>query len=397
MTDTAAAIFSKEHAMLDEPAEIEQHAKDIGDTRTLPASWYVDPVVHAVERDEIFFNSWRYVCHASLLGKPGQYVTASIFDQDIFVVCGQNNQLRAFYNVCPHRGHRLLDGKGSKKRISCPYHAWTYDLDGRLIRARGDGADGLFAQSDICLSAVRVERLLDFIFINLNHDAAPLADHAPGLAESISTVVPDLSQYRPRDDIGYFGGAYGCNWKVAMDNFLECYHCETAHPSFADIMDISGNRFSFHKNYSYQFIPSAMKANNAAFPLDLQEDALDGHFWFLFPNTIFSVFPGVKNFSVSRVDADGPENTMRFFDSFAPPGVSKEREAARSDWGIAVVNQEDKALCENVQRGMHQRCYDKGYYFVDPDRQNLTEEAVRFFHRLYIDRLRDPLTSRGLL
>ena len=166
-----------------------------------------------------------------------------------------------------------------------------------------------------------------------------------------------------------------------LDNFLECYHCEVVHPSFADMMDITSNRFTLFENYSYQYVSTARKTQNAAFPLDLEEDALEGHFWFLFPNTMLSVLPGVKNFSVSRAEPDGPEKTARFFDTFAPPGTSREREEARSKWGLEVVNEEDKTLCENVQRGMHQRGYSQGYYFIDPERQNLTEEAVRVLSR----------------
>lgn len=363
----------------------------VTDARTLPASTYVDPAVLEAEKEELFFRGWHFVGHAGRLAEAGQYVTTSIFDQDIFVIRGFDGELRAFYNVCPHRGHRLVDGSGSKSRIACPYHAWTYDLEGQLLRARGDGRDGGFSRSSICLSAVRVDRILDFVFINLDPRAEPLAEYAPGLADSIAAAVPDLADYEPRDDVDYFGGAYKCNWKVMLDNFLECYHCEVAHPSFADMMDITSNRFTLHDNYSYQYVSTARKAQNAAFPLDLEEDALEGHFWFLFPNTMLSVFPGVKNFSVSRAEPDGPEKTVRFFDTFAPPGTSREREEARSKWGLEVVNEEDKTLCENVQRGMHQRGYTQGYYFVDPERHNLTEEAVKFFHDLYRERMTERL------
>ena len=284
----------------------------VSDARTLPASTYVDPHILEAGKEALFFRSWHYVCHAARLAETGQYVTASIFDQDIFVIRGRDGELRVFYNVCPHRGHRLLDGNGSKTRIDRPYHAWTYDLEGQLLRVRGDGPDGGFSQSPICLSTVRIDRMLDFVFINLDPQALPLANYAPGLAESIAEAVPDLSEYEPRDNVDYFGGAYRCKWKVMLDNFLECYHCKVAHPSFADMMDITGNRFTLHDNYSYQYVPTARKEQKAAFCLDLDEDALEGHFWFLFPNTMLSVFTGVKNFSVSRAEPDGPKKTERF-------------------------------------------------------------------------------------
>lgn len=378
-----------------EPHPTTRHAEivDVAGTRTLPAYYYTDPAVLEIERDELFFRQWHYVCHAGRLVQPGDYVTGTLFDQDYFLVRGQDGEIRAFYNVCAHRGHRLLDGSGCRNRISCPYHAWTYALDGRLMGLRSSGEDQRFSRSDIRLSGIRVDRILDFIFINLDPDATPLDEFAPGLAESIASKVPDLATYLPSDNADYFGGTYDCNWKVVIDNFLECYHCETAHDSFSDLMDIKNSRFTLHGTYSHQYIPTAGKADNAAFPLDLAEDDLDGHFWFLFPNTFFSVFPGVKNFAVSRSEPDGPGRTRRMFDMMAPSGVSRERQEARSRWGLEVVNEEDRSLCENVQRGMGQRGFSQGYYLVEPDNHNLTEEGVQFFHRLYADALEDKLAA----
>lgn len=376
------------------PAASRTDIVDVSGTRTLPAYYYTDPAVLEIERDDLFFRQWHYACHAGRLERPGDFVTGTLFDQDFFLVRGQDNEIRAFYNVCAHRGHRLLDGSGCKNRITCPYHAWTYALDGRLMGLRSSGEGQCFSRSDISLSGIKVDRILDFIFINLAPDAPPLAAFAPGLAESISARVPDLENYRSSENADYFGGAYECNWKVVIDNFLECYHCETAHSSFSDLMDIKQSRFSLHGTYSYQYIPTAGKADNAAFPLDLAEDDLDGHFWFLFPNTFFSVFPGVRNFAVSRSEPDGPGRTRRMFDMLAPAGVCRERQEARSRWGLKVVNEEDRSLCENVQRGMRQRGYTQGYYLVEPDNHNLTEEGVRFFHGLYADALEDTLAAR---
>lgn len=370
---------------------------DVAGTRTLPAYYYTDPVVLEIEKTELFFKNWHYVCHMDRLDAPGKFVTASLFDQDFFLVRGKDGDIRAFYNVCAHRGHRLLDGAGQKTRITCPYHSWTYDLGGQLIGLRSSGQKQKFARSDICLSSIRVDRILDFVFINLDPGAIPLAEYAPGLADSIASKVPDLGIYSSQEQSDYFGGTYGCNWKIVIDNFLECYHCETAHASFSDLMDIANSRLSFHDTYSYQYIPTAGKADNAAFPLDLSEDDLDGHFWFLFPNTFFSVFPGVKNFSVSRSEPAGAHQTRRMFDMLAPASADhkdcRERVEARSKWGLEIVNEEDKALCENVQRGMHQRGYSQGYYLVEPDNHNLTEEGVHFFHRNYADRLEATLST----
>ena len=360
--------------------------------RTLPSFCYTDECVLDLERRELFHKSWIYVCHESQLAHAGQFVTTDIYGQDVFVVRGPDGELRAFYNVCPHRGHRLVEGTGKRRIIVCPYHAWSYSLDGALVRSPGSENSDV-GNADICLSAVRVETILSFVFINLDKDAPPLAEHAAGLADHIRSVRPELGDYRLRSNIDYFGGAYACNWKIVLDNFLECYHCGIAHRSFGDMMDVSGNRFSLHGNYSYQFLPTAGKAKNLAYPLDLEEDDLDGHFWFLFPNTIFSIFPGTKNFSVSRADPVSVEQTTRFFQTLTPEDINTEREAARSKWGLEVVNEEDKALCENVQRGMRQNGFDRGYYLIDPEQGGVTEEAVKFFHDLYRSRMQPVMSS----
>ncbi len=358
---------------------------DGGSLRCLPARFYTDPGILEIEKEALFFRTWQYACHAGAIPEPGDFAAVSIFDQDLFLVRGSDGDVRAFYNVCPHRGHRLVEGQGRARRIVCPYHAWTYNLDGSLFRARGPQGACRSEASGVRLSEVRVDRILDFLFVNLDPDAPPLGEQVPGIGRAMLRAVPDLQNFLLRNDAEYFGGVYDCNWKVALDNALECYHCEVAHKSFSDIMNMPGIAYEFRGGYSYQHIPTAGKAQNLAYALDLDSDMLDGHFWYVFPNTYFSIFPGTPNFSVSRFEPQGPERMRRRFDTFTPPDVDLDREAARSRWGFEVVNEEDRALCENVQRGMRQRGYDRGWYLVDPEHANLTEEGVRFFHRKYLE------------
>lgn len=357
--------------------------REVGISRSIPAKFYIDPLVFEQEKHELFFKNWHYAGHISQLEEPGKYLTGNLFDQEYFLICDKEKRVRAFYNVCAHRAHRLMNGQGQKRVIVCPYHQWTYDYQGKLFGARGLNKNQTFDRDNICLEEIQVDRILDFIFINLDPNAEPLASYASGIEDQILNVVPRIHEYRRIDNADYFGGNYECNWKVIIDNFMECYHCESAHTDFSDLMDIKGTRYKFHGNFSHQIIPSARKANNRAFPLDLKEDVLDGHFWYIFPNIIISVFPGVKNISVSRCDPDGPEQTLRFFDVLAPPDVNIERQQKRAKWGMEVVNQEDKSLCENVQRGLHQRGYSQGYYLIDTCNGNTSEEGVQFFHRHY--------------
>jgi choline monooxygenase len=364
---------------------------NIAESRTLPGWTYTDPTLWEAERTGIFFRHWHYVCHQSALDAPGKYVTTAIHDQDVFLACGHDGEIRAFYNVCAHRGHPLVEGSGSKQRLVCPYHAWTYDLTGQLIGVRGGERGGGFVRSDICLSAVRTERLLGFVFINLDPEAPSLAEFAGDLPDAIRDAVPGVEDLRPQQGTEYFGTEIACNWKVLIDNFLECYHCETAHPSFSDLLDIPGTKHGFGKNYTHQFIPSACKAENAAYPVDLEHDFTDGNFWLLYPNTTFGYLPGTPNITVSRIQSVAPERCMRFSHVYGPPGVWTENDEKRRRWAIDFVVAEDVRICEAVQRGMRSRGYSQGHYIINPDDENFTEECVRFFHRHYAAEMHEAL------
>ena len=371
------------------PSELDPHRAadrapllDIGISRTLPGWAYTDPDVWAAEK-ALFLRHWQYVCHESALDAPGRFVTTAIRDQELFLTCGHDGDIRAFYNVCAHRGHPLVEGEGTKQRLVCPYHAWTYDLTGRLVGAPGSNRTEGFMRSEICLSQVRVDRLLGFVFVNLDPDALPLAEYAGDLPDQIRAHVPGVEDFRPHQGTGYFSAEIKANWKVVVDNFLECYHCEPAHPTFSDILDIPGTKHGFGRNYTHQHIPSACKAQNSAYPIDLDRDFVDGNFWLLYPNTTFGYLPGTPNLSVSRIESLAPARTRRWRHVYGRPGVWTSNDEKRRQWAVDHVVAEDIRLCEAVQRGMHSKGYSQGHYVINPEDENFTEECVRFFHRHY--------------
>ena len=354
---------------------------------TLPASWYTDPAVLEAEKRHLFFRTWQYACHSSQLERPGDYVTMSIFDQDIVLTCAGDGQIRAFYNVCLHRGHQLVEGAGNASRMTCPYHAWTWALDGRLVGVRRGTSTKSVDKSEICLTPIRVDRLLDFVFVNLDPDAAPLADFAPGLAEDLAARLPGWRDFQRTETATYFHEPFKCNWKALIDNFLECYHCETAHPTFCDMFRSCDIKHFFGPNHLLQHLPSAQKSETRAYQIDLQNDLLDGNFWFLFPNTLFSSVPGAPSVAVSRVCPAGSELTARTSDYLVAPGADPERLRERDVFLNQKTVAEDRALVEAVQRGMHSRGFNQGRYMIDPEEENFTEEGVRFFHNRYVQEM----------
>jgi len=366
---------------------------EIGTRRTLPGWAYTDAAIWEAEKQAIFYRHWHYVCHESALDAPGKYVTTAIHDQELFLTRGHDGEVRAFYNVCAHRGHPLVEGEGQKNRLVCPYHAWTYDLTGRLVGARGSNRTEGFVRSDICLSGVRVESMLGLLFVNLDPDAPSLAEYAGGLPDAIRAAVPGVEEMRPQRGTEYFGSDIAANWKAVMDNFLECYHCGPAHPTFCDLLDVEGTRHDFGTNYTHQYIPAIADDGKAPYPIDAGTDFTDGSFWLLYPNTTFGYLPGTPNFAVSRIDSLAPERCRRFSHHFGPPDVWTGSDEKRRRWAIDFVVAEDVAICEAVQRGMRSRGFDQGLYIVNPENEECTEECLRFFHRRYAAEMGEALTE----
>ena len=360
--------------------------------RALPARYYVDESILAREKEQIFFKSWQYAAHISELAEQGSFVATEILGQNIFVIRDRQGDLRAFYNVCPHRGHQLLEGAGRKNVIVCPYHQWSYDLNGELLGNRSTPGSVQAPANEICLSEVRVDRLLDFVFINLDAQALPIAEYWPGLEEQILAASPGVKSYTLSNSVSALHPVdLRANWKIHVDNFLECYHCRNGHESFCDMLDVPNQRQSLQQNYSYVFIPSANRPDNKAYPLDPQFDDMDLHFWHLFPNIGLAQFAGPGNLSISQWLPVGPERARRRIAQLdvaevTDPGML-ERRRLRTIWARDVLQPEDIGFIESVQLGMSQRCFEQGWYMVDPQNEEISEVMVRHFHQTYLAHL----------
>jgi len=174
-----------------------------------------------LERQQIFHKSWQFLCHEEKLAQPGSYVAADVEGQSIFACRDKTGELRAFYNVCKHRGHELLQGSGKTKTIACPYHAWVYGLDGRLSSARRSELIENFSTDEACLDPVRVEVFCHLVFVNLDPDASALGKQSESLSDEIMSYAPDLASLTYAHTLTY---RIQANWKAVVDNYLECYH-----------------------------------------------------------------------------------------------------------------------------------------------------------------------------
>lgn len=350
---------------------------------TLPGRFYVEPESLVRERERLFLRTWHYAGGLSELAQPGDYVTARLLDQNVIVIRGRDGVLRGFHNVCQHRAHELLEGRGNIRTIVCPYHAWSYTDDGRLLSARGLERQPEFDAARLCLKPVRIDVLADaLVFYSVDPQATPLSEAAADLDADLRAMLPALPGYRARP----FSEPrrIAANWKVVVDNFLECYHCAPAHPAFCDLLDMASYRMTAQGLWSSQ--KGALRhGSNAAYAVADEAGERRALFWWLFPSTVINVMPGAPEISIGTILPDGVSHTLRRFQRFAAEGA--EPDTAREAYGRTVLGPEDVAICESVQRGLNSLGFDQGRIVHDAANPHHGEAAVHHFHRLVLQAL----------
>ena len=345
---------------------------------SINAESYLDPKFLKAEQREIFHKSWQFLCHEEKLREPGSYIADDIQGQSIFAVRDAKGELRAFYNVCKHRGHELVKGEGRLKTvITCPYHAWAYGLDGQLRTARHSDDLVDFEKSDFCLTPVQIETFCSLIFVNLDPGASSLAEQTEDLAQEITGYAPDIASLTFAHRLTY---RIAANWKTVIDNFLECYHCSVAHKDFVSLVEMDTYKVTTHGIYS-SHMAKAGRSDNTAFTIrDAQ--VTDHAVWYLWPNITLMRYPGRGNFMVWRFIPVGPEETYEIFDFFFEEDQPNDTEEAAIRYIDEILQIEDINLVESVQRGMQTR------YIIDKSDPSIGEHGVHHFHGLVLDAYR---------
>ncbi|MEO0620420.1 MAG: aromatic ring-hydroxylating dioxygenase subunit alpha [Pseudomonadota bacterium] len=355
---------------------------------TLPARFYTDRNIFDLEQERIFAKTWWYAGHQSQVAETGRYMTTQIHDQNVFVVRDRSGDLRAFYNVCQHRGHELLEGAGRTNVITCPYHAWAYDFDGTLKSARNTERMAGFDKCDFALKPVRVEVFCGLVFVNLDEDAKPLKEQAAQLEDEIRSYCPKVDEvvFAQRDTYDV-----AANWKVLIDNFLECYHCHTAHRDFVDLVDMESYRSKSNGIYSTHVSDAVRSTESNAFSFEKGEVDFGYAGWFLWPNLTIWAYPGDPNISTLQMIPAGPERTIEHQDWFLPSSEPSEQLREAMVYQKDVLQPEDISLCESVQRGLHSKGYNQGRFVVDDAESELSEHAVHHFQQMVVDALEAQL------
>jgi len=348
----------------------------LADGRTLPWDWYTDPAALRLERERIFRRAWQYAGRADQAAEPGSFFTCDAGGIPIVVVRDREETLRAFLNVCRHRGSLVCEGEGRRETLQCPYHAWTYGLDGSLRAAPRSDRELGFDRSELGLLPARVDVWGPFVFVSADADPPPLADTLGELPALVADAGLDVESLR---FLRRTSSEYEANWKLCCENFLECYHCQVAHPSFSKVVDVSVDAYRLEESrfFSSQYGPVRQ---NWSGPFDPSGPIPRGQSHFLWPNVTLNVMPGHPNLSIGPVVPVGPERTSRFLDYFVGPDVP-------ADWLAEMlafddqVGAEDTVLVERVQKGVRAGVLEHGRLLGE------SERLIVHFQGLLLDAL----------
>jgi phenylpropionate dioxygenase-like ring-hydroxylating dioxygenase large terminal subunit len=337
--------------------------------RALPAWVYRHAELNRLELERILLPSWQIVCHVNSIPEPGDFVTLDLGPESVLVMRDRDGGIRAFHNVCRHRGARLLDGAGKcPGPITCPYHGWSYRQDGSLVgvpmRERLPGLD----RDEFGLNPVRVDVAFSFVFVALRGDPPPVATVWGGL-------VDEFAPYRfedmvPLGPISY--STWEVDWKIAIDNYLESYHVPIGHPGLyrmftPDYEDqaavatvargVSWLRSQESSVWSERMYQRLLNRSVTHLP---EKQQRSWRFYSALPNLGIDVFPEQMDFF--QVLPAGPGRCVIRSALFGLPDANREIRALRflSNRINAQVNNEDRWLCERVQRGLASSSYAPG-------------------------------------
>jgi choline monooxygenase len=364
------------------PSPVPRVEHPLEDGWTLPASWYTDAAVHELERERLFTRAWTYAGAAEWVSEPGSFFAAQIGHVPVAVIRDTDGTLRALVNVCRHRGHLVVDGMGCRETLQCPYHAWTYNLDGSLRRAPRAEREPGFSPEGLSLASVSVGTWGPFVFVNPDPAAPPLEAALGRLPETIAKSGLDVGAIRFHS---HHEWPIEANWKVVMENYLECYHCPTAHPGFTKIIDVAPDAYELgvHPTFLSQVAPvraSALSGNGRVPGYTPVGDVAEAQYHVLFPSTTINIAPGIPNISMERYNPDGLRRTIEITDYSFGVDVRGEEIDELVAWDTQVA-EEDVSLVQSVQRGLESGAVPQGRLMSQ------SEQLIAAFQRRVHDAL----------
>lgn len=338
---------------------------------TPPSSWYTDPTIYALERRVTFRDHWHPVAHVADLAEPGSYVSGCLAGEP-WVVVRDGAELRAFSNVCRHKGREVVTGSGRAGELVCGYHAWRYDLGGRLRKAPRTGGIAEFDREAMGLPALGVDSWGPWVFIHADADAPPVRTTHFEVDERLSA-----SSWSSLSFAGRATWELACNWKVYVDNYLDGgYHVPHMHPTLDAQLDMSSYRTELFDTCSIQSCaPARGEDSRIAYPPTSRIGERAIYAW-LYPAFMINRYgPCMDTNLVIPLGVDRCRVEYEFYFE-RTEGDEAERFIAASMAQSDVTQREDIAICESVQRGLGSSRYDRGRYAPT------VEQGEHHFHRL---------------
>ncbi len=336
---------------------------------TPPSAWYTDPRILDLEQLAVFSRSWQPAGRSGQVRNPGQYITAEVAGESILIVRGNDSVLRGFYNVCRHHAAAVVtECEGKAENLRCPYHGWTYDLEGKLILTPEFAGVANFDRNANGLVPVQIGEWQGWVFVKLDGGDISLEKFLD--ADLVERLKPlNLERLNWFERRSYF---LNCNWKVFVDNYLDGgYHVPHIHGGLSSVLDNSKYKIETGERFCLQSSPLVAGKGEAS---AVRKGTRANYIW-VYPNFMINVYEGVMD--TNRVIPRGVDKTEVIFDYyFADVSESSRGKNLASIVVSEQIQSEDVAICESVQRGLNSRAYNSGRLSVR------REAGEHLFHRL---------------
>jgi choline monooxygenase len=356
----------------------------LAEALTPPSSWYIDPRIFELERRTVFARSWQMVGRADQVREPGQYVSGELAKEPILVIRGNDGILRGFFNVCRHHAAMVMpNAEGRTQTLRCPYHGWTYNLDGTLVVTPEFAGVRNFDRSMNGLMPLQSALWGGLVFVRLSPEGSSLEDFLGGdITQRIRQLKLEKLHWMERRTY-----TLNCNWKVFVDNYLDGgYHVPHLHHGLSSVLDPAEYTIETGERFCLQSSPvSAEKADQQTAAVRQGHRAL--YYW-IYPNLMINWYEGVMD--INLVCPRGVDRTEVIFDFyFTDTSKTSQQRNLASITVSERIQAEDVAICESVQRGLVSRAYTAGRLSVR------REAGEHLFHRLLYADLKSGLLSNG--
>lgn len=343
----------------------------LAEASTPPSPWYTDPRVLELERRTVFSRSWQLLGRAGQTIQGGQYIAGAVGGEPVMVIRGKDGVLRGFFNVCRHHAAAILtEAEGRAEHLRCPYHGWTYNLEGALVFTPEFGGVRNFSRAANGLAPIQTAEWQDWVFVKLDSTGPALEDFlGKDLIEQFASLkLEKLSWFERRSYLLH------CNWKVFVDNYLDGgYHVPHIHGGLGSVLDNSRYSIENGARFCLQWSPM-LSGKGDAETAQVRRGSRALYYW-IYPNFMVNWYEGVMD--TNLVVPRGVDRTEVIFDYYFSDTSEQAREQNLASITVSEqIQAEDVAICESVQRGVASRAYLSGRLSVR------REAGEHLFHRL---------------